>query len=117
MKAAVWHGKRDIRIERKPDPQPPGPGEALVRVALGGICGTDLHEYTDGPQYIPTEPNPRTGASAPLTIGHEITGTVDAVGDGVRRARPGQRVAIFSIQGCGQCRMCRRGVPSRCRTR
>ncbi len=116
MQAAVWYGKRDIRIEQRPDPTGPGPGEAIVEVALAGICGTDLHEYTDGPQYIPVEPNPVTGQSAPLTLGHEIAGTVVAAGEGVTRARPGDRVAIFAIQGCGQCRMCRRGVPALCTT-
>src|SRR5438094_3340457 len=99
MKAAVWHGKRDIRVESRPDPAGPGPGEALVEVALAGICGTDLHEYTDGPQYIVLEQQ---------TLGHEMSGTVVAVGDGVRRARPGDRVAIMAIQGCGECRKCRR---------
>ena len=116
MKAAVWHGKRDIRIEQRPDPQGPGPGEALVEVALAGICGTDLHEYTDGPQYIPTEPNPFTGQCAPLTLGHEITGTVVDAGGGVARAKRGDRVAIMAIQGCQQCRMCLRGVPALCTT-
>jgi (R,R)-butanediol dehydrogenase/meso-butanediol dehydrogenase/diacetyl reductase len=116
MKAAVWHGQRDIRIEQQPDPQQAGPGEALVRVALGGICGTDLHEYTSGPQYIPTEPHPRTGQRAPLTLGHEMAGTVIDVGAGVVRAKVGDRVAIFAIQGCQECRQCRRGVPALCTT-
>lgn len=114
MKAAVWHGARDIRIEQQPDPERAGPGEALVRVALAGICGTDLHEYTSGPQYIPTTPHPRTGQQAPLTLGHEMAGTVVDVGDGITRAKIGDRVAIFAILGCGHCRSCRRGVPATC---
>jgi (R,R)-butanediol dehydrogenase/meso-butanediol dehydrogenase/diacetyl reductase len=80
---------------------------ALVQVALTGICGTDLHEYTDGPQYIPANLHQQV-------LGHEMTGTVTAVGEGVTRARPGQRVAVFAIQGCGQCRMCRRDIPALC---
>jgi threonine dehydrogenase-like Zn-dependent dehydrogenase len=55
MKAAVWHSKRDLRVEDFTAPSGAGPGEALVEVALCGICGTDLHEYIDGPQYIPLE--------------------------------------------------------------
>ncbi|MDQ6671625.1 MAG: 2,3-butanediol dehydrogenase [Chloroflexota bacterium] len=116
MKAAVWHARRDIRIEQQPDPEPAGPGEALVRVALAGICGTDLHEYTSGPQYIPTEPHPRTGVRAPLTLGHEMAGTVVDAGAGVARARVGDRVAIFAILGCGQCRLCKRSLPALCTT-
>jgi (R,R)-butanediol dehydrogenase / meso-butanediol dehydrogenase / diacetyl reductase len=116
MKAAVWHGQRDIRIEQQPDPDQARPGEALLRVELAGICGTDLHEYTSGPQYIPIEPHPRTGQRAPLTLGHEMAGTVVDVGQGVSRAREGDRVAIFAIQGCGECRQCRRAVPALCTT-
>jgi len=116
MKAAVWYGQRDVRIEQQPDPEQAGPGEALVRVALAGICGTDLHEYTSGPQYIPTTPHPRTGQQAPLTLGHEMAGTVVDVGAGVSRAKVDDRVAVFAIQGCGECRLCRRGVPALCTT-
>src|SRR6266851_1217210 len=71
MKAAVWHSKRDVRVEDFPAPSGAGPGEALIEVALCGICGTDLHEYIDGPQYIPLEPHPLTGAAAPIVMGHE----------------------------------------------
>src|SRR4051812_17639841 len=114
MKAAVWHGKRDIRIERLADPQEGGPGQALIKVALTGICGTDLHEYTDGPQYIPSKPDPQTGEQTTQTLGHEMTGTVVETGDGVTRAKKGDRVAIFAIRGCGHCRMCRLNVPAIC---
>jgi (R,R)-butanediol dehydrogenase/meso-butanediol dehydrogenase/diacetyl reductase len=113
MKAAVWHDKRDVRIEQQADPQV-GPGRAVVQVALCGICGTDLHEYTDGPQYIPDQKDPQTGERVPQTLGHEITGTVVEVGEGVTRAQKGQRVAIFAIRGCGQCRMCRANLPALC---
>jgi (R,R)-butanediol dehydrogenase / meso-butanediol dehydrogenase / diacetyl reductase len=116
MKAAVWYGPRDIRVEQQPDPTQARPGEAVVRVALAGICGTDLHEYTSGPQYIPAEPHPRTGKQAPLTLGHEMSGTVVDVGAGVSRAKVGDRVAIFAIEGCGDCRLCRRGLPALCTT-
>ncbi len=116
MKAAVWYGPRDIRIEQQPDPERIGPDEALVRIALAGICGTDLHEYTSGPQYIPTDPHPRTGKMAPLTLGHEMAGTVVEVGSDITRAKKGDRVAIFAILGCGHCRSCRRGVPATCTT-
>jgi (R,R)-butanediol dehydrogenase/meso-butanediol dehydrogenase/diacetyl reductase len=109
MKAAVWHSKRDVRVEDFPAPSGAGPGEALIEVALCGICGTDLHEYVDGPQYIPLEPHPLTGASAPVVMGHEFAGTVVEVGAGVTRARNGDRVAVSPIQSCQQCAACLRG--------
>src|SRR4051812_21047520 len=114
MKAAVWHGKRDIRVEETPDPRPAGADEALVEVAFCGICGTDLHEYTDGPQYIPLQPHSLTHESAPINLGHEFAGTVVDVGEGVMQAKKGDRVAIFPIQSCQECRACLAGTPSQC---
>jgi (R,R)-butanediol dehydrogenase / meso-butanediol dehydrogenase / diacetyl reductase len=115
MKAAVWHSARDIRVEEAPEPKLAGPDEALVEVAFCGICGTDLHEYTDGPQYIPVdEPHPLTGDRAPVHLGHEYSGTVVEVGREVTQARVGDRVAVFPIQSCQQCAACKRGYPSQC---
>jgi (R,R)-butanediol dehydrogenase / meso-butanediol dehydrogenase / diacetyl reductase len=116
MKAAIWHAKHDVRVEDVPAPAGPGPGEAVVQVALCGICGTDLHEYTDGPQYIPLQPHPLTGASAPVIMGHELAGTVVEVGPGVTRAGPGDRVAVNPIQSCQDCAACRRGQNYLCKT-
>ncbi len=114
MKAAVWHGKRDIRVEETTAPERAGPGEVIVEVALCGICGTDLHEYTEGPQYIPLEPHPLTGATAPVIMGHELAGTVVDVGPGVTRVKVGDRVAVNPLQYCGSCPGCRRHVPAAC---
>src|SRR5574338_572494 len=73
MKAARWHARKDIRIDDVPDPGAPGPGELILKVACCGICGTDLEEYLTGPSFIPVDqPNPLTGAQAPLTLGHEF---------------------------------------------
>jgi (R,R)-butanediol dehydrogenase/meso-butanediol dehydrogenase/diacetyl reductase len=84
MKAAVWHGRRDVRIENVNEPPPPPPGQLQVKVAWCGICGTDLHEYVGGPLYIPlARPHSLTGVQAPVTIGHEMSGEVIAVGEGV----------------------------------
>jgi (R,R)-butanediol dehydrogenase/meso-butanediol dehydrogenase/diacetyl reductase len=109
MKAAVWHAQRDIRVVEVGAPPGAGPGEAVIEVALCGICGTDLHEFTDGPQYIPQEPHPLTGVAAPVVMGHEFAGTVVEVGPGVTRARVGDRVAVSPIQSCQQCAACVRG--------
>src|ERR1035441_6291346 len=84
MKAAVWHGRRDVRIEGVDDPPAPPQGQVQVEVAWCGICGTDLHEYTSGPVYIPVDkPHPLTGVQAPVIIGHEMSGRVTQVGGGV----------------------------------
>jgi (R,R)-butanediol dehydrogenase/meso-butanediol dehydrogenase/diacetyl reductase len=115
MKAAVWHGQRDVRIEKVIEPPPPPPGQLQVRVAWCGICGTDLHEYEGGPLYIPLHrPHPLTGVQAPVIIGHEMSGEVVAVGDGVEGFAPGDRIAACPIIGCGECRWCRSGSMAQC---
>ena len=106
MLAARFVGPRDIRIERVPDPRP-GPGEAVVRVRAAGICGGDLHEYNAGRQLYPT-PYPRPAQ------GHELAGDVVAVGPGVERVTPGDRVAVQPMIGCGACDACRSGRRALC---
>ena len=87
MRAAVWHGYKDIRIEEVPVPQP-GPGQVRITVDWAGICGTDRHEY-EGPNFIPTvRPHRLTGRLAPLTLGHEFTGRISALGEGVTGWKP-----------------------------
>ncbi len=115
MKAAVWHGRRDVRIESVRDPPSPPPGQLQVEVAWCGICGTDLHEYTAGPLYIPvSRPHPVTGVQAPVIIGHEMSGRVVAVGEGVDSFAIGDRVAGCPIIGCGKCRWCTNGSMAQC---
>lgn len=115
MKAAVWHGRRDVRVETVSDPPPPPPGQLQVEVAWCGICGTDLHEYTAGPLYIPvSRPHPLTGIQAPVVIGHEMSGRVVEVGDGVTNFIAGDRVAACPIIGCGKCRWCVQGSMAQC---
>jgi (R,R)-butanediol dehydrogenase/meso-butanediol dehydrogenase/diacetyl reductase len=115
MKAAVWHGRRDVRIEKVSEPPAPPPGQVQVKVAWCGICGTDLHEYMGGPLYIPLDrPHPVTGVQAPVIIGHEMSGEVVAVGNGVENFAVGDRVAACPIIGCGECRWCRTGSMAQC---
>lgn len=79
MKAAVWHGKKDVRVEER-EIRELKPNEVKVRVAWAGICGSDLHEYLD-PSTLPVdEPDPVTGDQAPLSMGHEFAGVVEEVG-------------------------------------
>jgi len=114
VKAAVWHGRGDVRIEHVPDPSDPRPGDALIEVARCGLCGSDRREFDEGPVLIPRGPHPLTGFAPPVVLGHEISGTVMAVGDEWARDLVGQRVAVNPTRSCGRCEACRRGDPHLC---
>ncbi|KUM84107.1 butanediol dehydrogenase [Streptomyces pseudovenezuelae] len=115
MKAAVWHGPRDVRIAEVDVPTLQE-GQVLVEVAYCGICGSDLHEYADGPHAIPVaEPHPGSGATAPLILGHEFCGTVAALGPSVTGLTMGDRVAVEPNYRCGACPRCRAGEYNICR--
>ena len=115
MKAAVFHGPRDIRLDDVPEPEV-RPGAVKVKVDWCGICGTDLHEYLAGPIFIPPpgSPHPITGETLPLTLGHEFAGSVVDVGDGVEGVSTGDAVAIEPVFRCGECPACLRGAPNLC---
>jgi S-(hydroxymethyl)mycothiol dehydrogenase len=83
----------------------PGPGEALVRIEATGVCHSDLHVVETG-----------FGHPLPVLLGHEGTGVVEAVGDGVEHVRRGDRVVLGWRTPCGDCRWCLRGAPRQCRT-
>ncbi|MBF4609408.1 2,3-butanediol dehydrogenase [Curtobacterium sp. VKM Ac-1393] len=95
MKAARYHARGDIRIEDVPTPEA-SPGTVLINVAWCGICGTDLHEYLDGPIFVPPAgfPHPISGEAAPVTLGHEMSGTVAALGEGVTDLSIGEHVVV-----------------------
>ncbi len=83
MKAAFYHGNRDIRVETVPDPTP-GPTDLVLKVGACGICGTDLEEYTIGPLFIPSDaPHPLTGKTLPIIMGHEFAGEFSQIGSRV----------------------------------
>ena len=114
MRAAVWHGHKDVRIEEKPVPVPK-PGQVRIRVDWAGICGTDRHEY-EGPNFIPvTKPHRLTGRVAPLIIGHEFSGRIDMVGEGVTGWSEGDRVTANGSLTCGECEACRSGRYNICK--
>lgn len=97
MKAARWHGAKDIRVEDLPEPEIK-PGFVKVKVAWAGICGSDLHEYLAGPIFIPVDKeHPLSHDKAPITMGHEYCGTVTEIGEGVTNVVVGDRVAIEPI--------------------
>jgi threonine dehydrogenase-like Zn-dependent dehydrogenase len=102
VKANVFRGVNRFGIEEVERPRP-GPGEALLRVTLTTICGTDLH-------IVRGEYPVRSG----LTIGHEPVGVIEELGAGVTGYRPGQRVLVGAITPCGQCRGCLSGHLSQC---
>ena len=116
MKAARFHGPGDIRIDDVPEPTV-GPGQVKVDVDWCGICGTDLHEYLDGPIFIPPKgaPHPLTGEEMPVVMGHEFAGVVAEVGDGVTTVKEGDRVAVEPYDVCGECAACRAGRYNICR--
>ena len=95
MRAARYYDRGDIRIENIDEPRV-GPGMVGIDVAWCGICGTDLHEYADGPIFIPPagHPQPISGESAPVTLGHEMSGIVNAVGEGVDDLAVGDHVVV-----------------------
>ena len=114
MKAAVWHKKGDIRIEEIPVPSP-GPGQVKVKIKTCGICGSDLHEFREGPFIIPSRPHPLTGRQGgPGILGHEFSAEVVETGKGVTRFSPGDRVVVNPLIYCGECHYCRRGLHIMC---
>ena len=109
MRAARFHGREDVRVEDI-NQQTLGRDQVRITVDTGGICGSDLHEYAAGPLFIPgEEPHPITGETMPVTMGHEFSGTVSAVGDDVTSHRVGETVAVNPILYCGECQQCHHG--------
>ncbi|WP_129843254.1 zinc-dependent alcohol dehydrogenase [Streptomyces sp. RFCAC02] len=106
MKAAVWHGKRDVRIDEVPDPAVKEPTDAVIRVTSSGLCGSDLHLYEVlAPFMTPGD-----------ILGHEPLGVVEETGAEVTSLRPGDRVVVPFQIACGRCWMCRNGLQTQCET-
>lgn len=106
MKALYVHAARDLRLSEF-ETRAPGPGEVLVHLARGGICGSDLHYYNEG------------GFGAvrlrePMVLGHEVSGVVAASGTGVTGLAEGDLVAVSPSRPCGACTQCLRGLPNQC---
>ncbi|SDE87938.1 2,3-butanediol dehydrogenase [Sporomusa acidovorans] len=115
MKAAVWYGKKDVRVMDVPEPPSPPKGWVKVKVQWCGICGSDLHEYIAGPIFIPVDkPHPLTGNTAPLILGHEFSGDVVEIGPDVTNVKVGDRVAPDACQVCWECARCRENRYSLC---
>ncbi len=103
MKAAVVYGENDIRISEVPTPSP-GPGQVLVKVKASGVCATDVKIL--GGSGLPKE--------LPTILGHEVAGTIEALGKGVTGLAVNQRVAVYPIAACGECFFCKQKRYSLC---
>jgi threonine dehydrogenase-like Zn-dependent dehydrogenase len=106
MKAVVWHGKRDVRVDSVPDPKIEAPTDAIVRITSTAICGSDLHLYEVLGPYLDEGD----------ILGHEPMGIVEEVGSGVTNLKRGDRVVIPFNIACGGCFMCGQGLHSQCET-
>ncbi|MED1740139.1 2,3-butanediol dehydrogenase [Bacillus swezeyi] len=113
MKALIWHNAKDLRLENIEEPQALE-GKVKVKVEWCGICGSDLHEYTAGPIFIPIETHPLSGDKAPIVMGHEFSGQVVEVGKGVTTVQVGDRVTVEPIYACGECEACKQGKYNLC---
>ncbi|KAH9877952.1 hypothetical protein J1614_003169 [Plenodomus biglobosus] len=113
MRAARYYGKEDIRIENV-DEQTCGAGQIRIAPAYAGICGSDLHEYLTGPNFVPTKPHPLTNDSIPITLGHEFSGTVTQLGEGVSSFSLGDQVVIQPTLSCQTCHACTAGLENVC---
>jgi (R,R)-butanediol dehydrogenase / meso-butanediol dehydrogenase / diacetyl reductase len=114
VRAAVYYGRGDIRLEEVVQPRPAG-GELLLQITMAGICGTDAHEFSSGPVvYSIGEPHAVTGHSGPIIPGHEFVGRVVDVGSGVGGFKLGDLVVSGAGISCGECHWCRRSKTNLC---
>lgn len=106
MRAIVIHAPHDVRLEPMPAATP-GPHDVVVRMGAGGICGSDLHYFHQGGFGV-------VRLREPMVLGHEVAGTVKAVGAAVTAVKVGDKVAVNPSGPCGQCDYCRRGLRNQC---
>ncbi|MED1949503.1 2,3-butanediol dehydrogenase [Brevibacillus centrosporus] len=113
MKAAVWYGAKDVRVQEVVEPKATA-GKVKIKTAWAGICGSDLHAYHHGVGVQVNGPHPLSKEEAPLTLGHEFAGTVVEVGAGVAGIQAGDRVAVEPLIYCGHCDYCKKGRYNQC---
>nr|WP_272209674.1 L-idonate 5-dehydrogenase [Marinicella sp. W31]MDC2875494.1 L-idonate 5-dehydrogenase [Marinicella sp. W31] len=106
MKAAIIHAAKDLRIEEI-TPETAGPGQLEIRIGAGGICGSDLHYYNNGGFGD-------VRVREPMILGHEVAGTITALGSGVSNFSVGDRVAISPSRPCNTCEFCLKGLQNHC---
>ncbi|MFA4840391.1 MAG: 2,3-butanediol dehydrogenase [Agrococcus sp.] len=116
MKAAMYYGKEDIRIEEIEEPSV-RPGTVKIAPAFNGICGSDLHLFHDGPMppAPSTEaPHPLSGETLPVVMGHEFSGVVEEIGEGVQGLEVGDSVVVEPLMVDGTCPACKAGKYNLC---
>ncbi|KAJ5106714.1 hypothetical protein N7456_003389 [Penicillium angulare] len=121
MRAVRFHGREDIRVDEIEEPIC-GPGQVKlkgyvsnqIKPAFVGICGSDLHEYLAGPIAVPVNPHRITGDKLPTTLGHEFSGTIEEVGEGVTGLNVGDKVAVNPSLSDGTCGNCEIGRSNSC---
>ena len=106
MKAIVVHAAKDVRIEEVAEGEP-GPGQVRLRLATGGVCGTDLHYYNHGGFGT-------VRLKEPMILGHEVSAYVQRLGEGVVGLSVGQLVAVSPSRPCQSCRFCQQGLHNQC---
>ncbi len=107
MKAGVFYGRHDLRVEDWPEPII-GPDEVLLKVAYCGICGSDVHTFEGMQMNIHNRP------PGPRVLGHEVSGIVAEIGANVTNCQPGDRVTCIPWTVCGNCAYCRKGLVNHC---
>lgn len=107
MRAIVLHKAMDLRIEEA-DVETPGPGEVQVKMAVGGICGSDLHYYQHGGI------GDAIRVKQPIVLGHEVSGHISALGEGVENLAVGDLVAVSPSRPCYNCQYCHKGQLNHC---
>ena len=115
VKAVLYHGNKDVRVENVPVQDALSEGEIRLAPGWCGICGTDVHEYEHGPVFPPTKekPQPLTGHHMPIILGHEFSGTVTEVHPSVTRVKVGDQVAVEGLltdDTCYACSIQRRNI-------
>jgi len=106
MKTVVIHSARDLRIEER-EREKPGPGQVEIAIEAGGICGSDLHYYNHGGFGT-------VRVREPMILGHEVAGTIEALGEGVSGFVVGDRVAVSPSRPCNACSYCLQGQQNQC---
>jgi (R,R)-butanediol dehydrogenase/meso-butanediol dehydrogenase/diacetyl reductase len=115
MRAAVYHGAGDVRIEQVAEPAAPPPDAVVLDVLRGAICGTDAAEWSHGPVLASLESrHPVTGHRGPVVLGHEFVGRVAVIGADVEALTLGQRVVCGAGVSCGSCSWCAAGRTNLC---
>lgn len=114
MKAAVFYGAKDVRVENVAEPSSVKPDEVRLKPFWCGICGTDVHEYAMGPIVIPSKPHRLNGSVLPQILGHEFSAEVLEIGSHVKNVKVGDRVSVMPLLSCKECYFCLRGQNHLC---